>query len=280
MAELLISAADYAFLAQLLRDQCAIILEPGKEYLLRNRLTPILQRHQLADLKQLVERLRGPNAAGLKREIVEAMVTTETSFFRDVRPFETLRKTVIPELIERRRADRRLRIWCAASSSGQEPYSLALLLREYFPELDSWNVTLMATDISEEMLKRCRAGRYSQLEVNRGLPTPLLLKWFRQDGGHWQIDERLRSAVAFSPLNLAGSWPPMGTWDIVLIRNVMIYFELDVKRSILGRIARMLAKDGFLILGGTETTLNLDDSFRAVEALKSGFYQLKSEKPQ
>ncbi len=276
MVEWLISAGDYAFLAQLLRDQCALVLEPGKEYLLRNRLAPIVQRHQLADLKQLVERLRGPNAAGLKREIVEAMVTTETSFFRDVRPFDMLRKTVIPELIERRRGERRLRIWCAASSSGQEPYSLAMLLREYFPELDSWNVTLLATDISEEMLKRCRAGRYSQLEVNRGLPTPLLLKWFRQESGQWEIDERLRLAVTFSPLNLAGPWPPMGIWDIVLIRNVMIYFEPDVKRSILSRIARMLAKDGYLILGGTETTLNLDDSYRAVEALKAGFYQLRT----
>jgi chemotaxis protein methyltransferase CheR len=276
VVEWLISAGDYAFLAQLLRDQCALVLEPGKEYLLRNRLAPIVQRHQLADLKQLVERLRGPNAAGLKREIVEAMVTTETSFFRDVRPFDMLRKTVIPELIERRRGERRLRIWCAASSSGQEPYSLAMLLREYFPELDSWNVTLLATDISEEMLKRCRAGRYSQLEVNRGLPTPLLLKWFRQESGQWEIDERLRLAVTFSPLNLAGPWPPMGIWDIVLIRNVMIYFEPDVKRSILSRIARMLAKDGYLILGGTETTLNLDDSYRAVEALKAGFYQLRT----
>lgn len=276
MVEWLISAGDYAFLAQLLRDQCALVLEPGKEYLLRNRLAPIVQRHQLADLKQLVERLRGPNAAGLKREIVEAMVTTETSFFRDVRPFDMLRKTVIPELIERRRGERRLRIWCAASSSGQEPYSLAMLLREYFPELDSWNVTLLATDISEEMLKRCRAGRYSQLEVNRGLPTPLLLKWFRQESGQWELDERLRLAVTFSPLNLAGPWPPMGIWDIVLIRNVMIYFEPDVKRSILSRIARMLAKDGYLILGGTETTLNLDDSYRAVEALKAGFYQLRT----
>lgn len=276
MVDWLISAADYAFLAQLLRDQCALVLEPGKDYLLRNRLAPIVQRHQLADLKQLVERLRGPNAAGLKREIVEAMVTTETSFFRDVRPFDTLRKTVIPELIERRRGERRLRIWCAASSSGQEPYSLAMLLREYFPELDSWNVTLLATDISEEMLKRCRAGRYTQLEVNRGLPTPLLLKWFRQESGQWEIDERLRSAVTFSPLNLAGLWPPMGIWDIVLIRNVMIYFEPDVKRLILSRIARMLAKDGYLILGGTETTLNLDDSYRAVEALKAGFYQLRT----
>ena len=276
MVDWLISAADYAFLAQLLRDQCALVLEPGKDYLLRNRLAPIVQRHQLADLKQLVERLRGPNAAGLKREIVEAMVTTETSFFRDVRPFDTLRKTVIPELIERRRGERRLRIWCAASSSGQEPYSLAMLLREYFPELDSWNVTLLATDISEEMLKRCRAGRYTQLEVNRGLPTPLLLKWFRQESGQWEIDERLWSAVTFSPLNLAGLWPPMGIWDIVLIRNVMIYFEPDVKRLILSRIARMLAKDGYLILGGTETTLNLDDSYRAVEALKAGFYQLRT----
>jgi chemotaxis protein methyltransferase CheR len=187
-----------------------------------------------------------------------------------------LKKAIIPELIERRGARRQLNIWCAASSSGQEPYSIAILLHEYFPELSTWRVNLTATDISRGMLERSRAGRYSQLEVNRGLPTPLLLKWFRQEGASWCIDDRLRRAVAFAPLNLAQPWPPMPAWDLIVLRNVMIYFDNDVKRSILDRVARVLDRDGYLLLGGVETTLNLSDSFYRVEALRTGFYRLKT----
>jgi len=203
------------------------------------------------------------------------MVTTETSFFRDIHPFETLKKTVLPQLIELRQRQRQLNIWCAASSSGQEPYSIALLLKEYFPELHSWRINLTATDISQEMLQRSRAGRYSQMEVNRGLPTTLLLKWFRQEGASWQLDEQIRSTINFTHLNLARPWPAMPQWDIVFLRNVMIYFDNDVKKSILGQVSQVLCKDGYLLLGGAETTLSLDDSFYRIESLKSGFYQLK-----
>jgi chemotaxis protein methyltransferase CheR len=205
------------------------------------------------------------------------MVTTETSFFRDIHPFETLKKTVLPELIACRSRTEQLNIWCAASSSGQEPYSLAILLHEYFPELARWRITISATDISQPMLQRSQAGSYSQVEVNRGLPTPLLLRWFRQDGAQWRLDERIRRAVTFSQLNLIQpSWPAMPEWDLVLLRNVMIYFETDVKRAILGRVARVLSPGGFLLLGGAETTLNLNEQFYRDEALKSGFYRLKS----
>ena len=155
------------------------------------------QRHGLAGIDQLVKRLRDTSDSSLVTEVVEAMVTTETSFFRDIHPFETLKKIVLPKLIELRRPQRQLNIWCAASSSGQEPYSIAMLLKEYFPELAGWRINLTATDISHEMLQRSRAGRYSQLEVNRGLPTALLLKWFRQEGGVWQIDEQIRSMMTF-----------------------------------------------------------------------------------
>jgi chemotaxis protein methyltransferase CheR len=275
VADLAISAADYDFVARLLRERCALVLEPGKEYLIKSRLTPLAHRHRLTGIGQLFERLREPASSGLVTEVVEAMVTTETSFFRDIHPFETLKKTVLPTLIEARRNQRKLNIWCAASSSGQEPYSIAILLKEYFPELGDWRINLSATDISQEMLARSRAGRYSQIEVNRGLPTPLLLKWFRQEGGSWLLDEQVRSTVNFSQLNLAEPWPAMPKWDLIFLRNVMIYFDVDVKKVILGRVARVLADDGYLILGGAETTLNLHDSFERVPSLISGFYVLR-----
>lgn len=276
MAEPLITPSTFELLSRMLHQQCGLVLESGKEYLVRQRLTPILARHQLKNFEQLLVAIReGSGNTAILTEVVEAMVTTETSFFRDFHPFETLRKTVLPMLIEQRRARRQLNIWCAASSSGQEPYSIALLLREYFPELESWRLCFSATDVSREMLTRCRTGRYSQLEVNRGLPTPLLLKWFKQEGATWQIDERIRTTPAFSQLNLTQPWPAMPNWDLVLMRNVMIYFDPPAKSAILTRIARVLAKDGYLILGGAETTLNLHEGFQRVESLKTGFYQLK-----
>lgn len=270
---------DFALIAKLVRDECGLILEPGKEYLVRARLTPLAHKHGADSLRALIGRLRTPVRSPLVTEVVEAMVTTETSFFRDVHPFEALRHDVLPRLIERRRNVRRLNVWCAASSSGQEPYSFALLLKEFFPELDTWYVNLTATDVSQEMLQRSRAGRYSQIEVNRGLPTHLLLKWFRQEGVTWQLDERVRGAITFSQLNLTTPWPAMPSWDLILMRNVMIYFDVEVKKTILGRAARVLSPDGYLLLGGTETTLNLDDSYQRVESQKSVFYQLKSAPP-
>lgn len=275
VADLVVSAADYDFVATLLRERCALVLEPGKEYLIKSRLTPLAQRHGMESIGKLLERLRERSGSGLVTEVVEAMVTTETSFFRDIHPFETLKKIVLPKVIDARGTLRQLNIWCAASSSGQEPYSVAILLKEYFPELAGWRINLSATDISQEMLTRSRAGRYSQVEVNRGLPTPLLLKWFRQEAGSWQLDEQIRGMINFTQLNLAQPWPAMPRWDLVFLRNVMIYFDVHVKKEILGRVSRVLSPDGYLLLGGAETTLNLDDSFQRVETLKSGFYQLK-----
>lgn len=274
MVDSSLSAEDFAFVCHLLRQRCALVLEPGKEYLVKSRLVPLAQRYGLSGLNQLIDKLRSGDA-GLITEAVEAMVTTETSFFRDIHPFETLRTTILPQLIAARRPQRQLNIWFAASSSGQEPYSVAILLKEWFPELSSWRLNLSGTDISNEMLQRCRAGRYSQVEVNRGLPTPLLLKWFQQEGAYWQLHEQIRNMVSFSPLNLAQPWPAMPKWDLVLLRNVMIYFDNDIKKAILGRVGRVLEKDGYLLLGGAETTLSLDDSFYRVESLKTGYYQLK-----
>jgi chemotaxis protein methyltransferase CheR len=242
--------------------------------MVESRLAPMVARLKLGSIGELVTKLRAPLANGLQAQVVEAMVTTETSFFRDLAPFETLRKVVIPELMRNRAEERRLYIWCAASSSGQEPYSLAMMLREHFPELLNWKLTLLATDISRDILARAREGKYLQIEVNRGLPATLLVKYFQQQGTMWQLNPTIRGMVEFREMNLAQPWPVLPRMDLVLLRNVMIYFENDTKKEILGRVARLLRPDGYLILGGAETTLHLDDSYRRVEHLKSGFYQL------
>ena len=268
---------EFASVATLLRERSAIAIEPGKEYLVDSRLLPVAKRHGLASVSEFIAKLRVPGTYGLADEVVEAMVTTETSFFRDVQPFDTLRKTVLPELIAARRSERKLAIWCAAASSGQEPYTIAIILREWFPELATWEITFQATDISKTMLARCREGVFSQIEVNRGLPAALLVKWFKQDGSRWRIDDRLRSMIAFKPLNLAELWPPMPAFDLIFLRNVMIYFEIETKREILRKMARALRPDGRLVLGGSETTLNLSDSFQREESLKGGFYRLVSK---
>jgi chemotaxis protein methyltransferase CheR len=265
---------DFDMIRKLLHDRSAILLDSDKQYLVESRLAPILRQRNLGSIGELVAQLRSDPGNGLCRQIVEAMVTTESSFFRDHHPFEALRKVAVPDLISRRREERRLNIWCAASSHGQEPYSTAIMLREHFPELASWNVSLMASDISREVLARARAGRYNQIEVNRGLPAALLLKHFEQHGTDWQLKLPIRNMVDFQELNLARPWPPLPRMDLVLIRNVMIYFDVETKKGILARLASLLRPDGYLVLGGAETTINLNGSFRRVEPLNGGLYQL------
>jgi chemotaxis protein methyltransferase CheR len=273
------TAQDFQVICKLLQERSAIVLEAGKEYLVETRLAPIMHELQLNSIAELIAQLRCQPGNGLYRQVVEAMVTTESSFFRDHHPFEDLRKVVIPDLIERRRDERRLHIWCAASSTGQEPYSLALLIREHFPQLVGWRISLLASDLSRQVLDRARAGRYRQIEVNRGLPAALLVKYFEQHGTDWQLKPAIRSMVDFQEINLAQAWPALPRLDLVLIRNVMIYFDVETKKAILGRLSRVLRPDGYLLLGGAETTFNLDDSYCRVLALKSGFYQLAGSSP-
>jgi chemotaxis protein methyltransferase CheR len=268
------TAQDFEFVCRLVRDRSAIVLEPGKEYLVEGRLNPLARQLGLGSISGLVGQLRANPDNGLAGRVVEAMATTETTFFRDHHPFETLRTAVLPDLIRQRGDERRLDVWCAACSTGQEPYSLAILLREHFPNLAGWQVNILATDLSGEALGRARDGRYTQFEVNRGLPAALLVKYFRQHGAVWELSEDVRKAVEFRELNLARPWPPLPRMDVILLRNVMIYFDLETKKAILDRAARLLRPGGYLLLGGAETTLNLNDSFRRVEALKGGFYQL------
>jgi len=269
---------DFETVRRLLLERSAIVLEPGKEYLVESRLDSLVRELKLNSLEELIARLRTGPDNGLHRQIVEAMVTTESSFFRDHVPFEALRKTIMPDLIEHRRGERSLNIWCAASSTGQEPYSVALLLREHFPELITWKISLMASDISRAALARASEGLYNQIEVNRGLPATLLVKYFEQHGTHWQLKASIRSMVAFQEINLAQHWPALPRMDLILIRNVMIYFDVDAKKTILRKVSNLLKPDGYLLLGGAETTFNLDESYHRVEPLKAGFYQLVSTK--
>jgi chemotaxis protein methyltransferase CheR len=267
---------DFEYVCRLVRDRSGIVLETGKEYLVDARLTPVARQCDLASVSELVGRLRAGPDNGLTTRVVEAMVTTETSFFRDLHPFNTLRTTVLPDLFRRRRDERRLSVWFAACSTGQEPYSFALMIREYFPEFIGWRLELLATDISAETLARARTGVYNQIEVNRGLPATLLVKYFRQHGANWELSEVVRRMVEFREMNLTRPWPVLPRMDLIFLRNVMIYFDVDTKKGILNRIARVMRSDGYLLLGGAETTLNLNDSIRRVEHLKGGFYQLVS----
>jgi chemotaxis protein methyltransferase CheR len=265
---------DFTFVQNLLLEHSAVVLEPGKQYLVETRLAPMVRQLNLDSLSDLIGMLRTGANKALYPRIVEAMVTTETSFFRDHNPFEALRKKVLPDLIQRRGQERTLSIWCAASSTGQEPYSVAILIREHFPELADWKVTLIASDLSREVLARAQEGRYNQIEVNRGMPASLLVKYFDQHGASWQLKPEIRSMVKFQELNLARPWPFLPRMDLVMLRNVMIYFDVETKKSILSSVARLLKPDGYLLLGGAETTINLVESFRRLEHLKSGFYQL------
>ena len=265
---------EFDVIRKLLLERSAIDLEDGKQYLVEARLTPLARQLDLKSLGELIARMRSEPGDGLSRRIIEAMVTTESSFFRDHHPFEALRSVALPELIKRRRNVRRLNIWCAAASSGQEPYSVAILLREHFAELADWKTALLASDISREALARAREGRYKQIEVNRGLPAGLLVKYFEQHGTEWKLKPAIRATVTFQEINLAQPWPMLPPMDLILLRNVMIYFNVATKKLILTQLARLLRPDGYLLLGGAETTLNLCDSFRRVEPIKAGFYQL------
>jgi chemotaxis protein methyltransferase CheR len=267
-----LAAPDFDYIAQLVHRRSAIVLEPGKEYLAESRLESIARDHGLASVGELVSNMRN-GKLDLSDAVVDAMTTNETSFFRDAHPFNAFRDSVLPELIEARRVARAITIWCGACSSGQEPYSLAMIIREHFPELASWQVRIIATDISPSMLQRTREGRFSQLEVNRGLPAPMLVKHFTRDGMHWVVNDDLKQMVSAQYLNLNERWPVMPPLDLVFMRNVLIYFDVPTKQQILAKVRQQLRPDGLLLLGGAETTMNLDANFERVSHGRSTWYR-------
>ena len=266
-----LEVASFEAVPQIVFADAGIVIDAGKEYLVESRLAPIVRKEGLASIDVLVQSARGKTSE-LRRKIVDAMTTNETTFFRDSDPFEYLASSVLPGLIQARKVSRQLRIWYAAASTGQEPYSVSMQLREQFPEIASWRIVQHATDLSRPALDRARAGRYSQVEINRGLPAKLLVKYFDKRGLEWELKEDIRRMVTFQEMNLNTAWPAMETFDIVFVRNVMIYFDLEAKKRILGNIHRMLAPDGYLFLGAAETTLNLDERFKRSDKGRAGCY--------
>jgi chemotaxis protein methyltransferase CheR len=263
--------SDYDFLRKMLKARSGLVLAAEKHYLVESRLMPIARKHGLFNLTGLVAKLKGPDAEALTVEVVEAMTTNESFFFRDKLPFEHFRDAIMPALMAARGPSRRIRIWCAAAATGQEPYSLAISLKEMGKELKGWRVEILATDISNEVLEKAKSGIYTQFEVQRGLPALLLIKYFSQVGETWQIAPEIRGMVKFMPLNLLDDFSHLGRFDLVFCRNVLIYFDQPTKSAVLDRIADVSERDGFLALGGAETVVGLTNRFKLI-ADKRGLY--------
>ena len=269
----MISRADYEYLGRLLQENSGLYLGEGKEYLVEARLGPVAACLGFATLEELVRSLRAAPQPGVVKQVCEAMTTGESLFFRDGAPFTLLRDRVLPDLLEARRATRRLRIWCAAASTGQEPYSVAMTLASLVPPLDGWRVEILATDYSRAAVARARAGVYSHFEVQRGLPVAMLLRHFRQRGDDWQISEEMRRAVTFREANLLDGFAGTGPWDLVFCRNVLIYFDVPTKRDVLERLSRVVAPDGYLFLGAAETAVGLTEAVARVHSLPASIYR-------
>ena len=252
---------DYEFLRKFLKERSGLDLSSDKQYLVESRLIPLARRAGLPGITELVQKIKG-GSDPLTAEVVEAMTTNETFFFRDKIPFDHLREAVIPELLKARASRRSLRIWCAASSTGQEPYSIAMCLKEIGPALAGWRVEILATDLSQAVLEKSRAGVFSQFEVQRGLPIQMLVKYFSQVGELWQLNADIRAMIQHRQLNLLQDFSHLGTFDVIFCRNVLIYFDQDAKIGIFERLARMLEPDGVLALGAAESVVGISDAFK------------------
>lgn len=253
--------ADFELYKSLLHEKSGLVITPDKSYLLDSRLTPIAKKWNYPTLEMMTLQLRAIPDPKLVKDIVEAMTTNETSFFRDTKPFTLFQETLLPHMIQNRVARKKVRIWCAACSSGQEPYSLSMILKDKEAQLKGWQFEIVATDLSEDILAQARKGLYSQFEVQRGLPIQYLMKYFTQTGEAWQLKDEIMNMVKFSTFNLLDDMSRMGQFDIIFCRNVLIYFDEKNKAQILGRIEKQLDKDGFLLLGGAETVLGITDKF-------------------
>ena len=263
----------FEYICNLVRDKSAIVLEPSKTYLVESRLNPVARANGLASIEDLVDALRKPNSTKLTQAVIEAMTTNETSFFRDLHPFDALKTSILPTLLAARSRERVLNIWSNACSSGQEVYTIAMVLKENFPELGGWKVRLIASDLSTQILDKAREGIFNQTEVNRGLPLPMLLKYFQKNGLTWQIKEDVRKMVEFRQVNLVESFPQLPPMDIVFLRNVLIYFAPETKRDILTKVKKVMRPDAVLFLGGAETTMNLDVPFQREQVGKATVYK-------
>src|ERR1700726_95886 len=262
---------DYEYLRKLLKDHSGLDLSSDKQYLIESRLLPLSRKVGLSGISELVQKMKG-GSASLISQVVEAMTTNEPFFFRDKVPFDHFRDAIMKEILQARAGRKSVRIWCAAGSTGQEPYSLAMCLKEMGAALAGWRVEILATDLSQEVLEKSKAGIYSQFEVQRGLPIQLLVKYFKQTGELWQINPDIRGMVQHRQLNLLQDFAQLGKFDVIFCRNVLIYFDQETKTNIFGRLARTLEPDGFLVLGAAETVVGLTDDFKPF-ADRRGLYR-------
>ncbi len=269
------NVGDFEYIAELLKQRSGLALTKEKAYLMESRLNPVARKWSFGGFDELVQAVRAGGNEKLMVDVTEAMTTNESFFFRDQRPFDQFKDLVLPHMLEHRAGVKSIRIWSAACSSGQEPYTLAMLLKENAAKLAGWRVEIIATDLSTEILQKAKDGMYSQFEVQRGLPITLLVKYFKQVGDRWEISEDIRSMVKFQPFNLLGSPATLGKFDIVFCRNVLIYFDPETKAKVLDGIAGLMPKDGFLYLGGAETVLGTTDRFQLMPGQR-GVYNLVS----
>lgn len=267
---------DFELISQLLKKRSGLVLSEDKAYLLESRLNPVARKWGLSGFDELAQQVRKSNDEKLLVDITEAMTTNESFFFRDQKPFDQFRDVVLPYLLEHRAAKKSIRIWCAAASSGQEPYTLAMLLKEAQAKLAGWRIEIVGTDISQEILDKAKEGVYSQFEVQRGLPINLLVKYFTQVEDRWQLNDDIRNMVSFKNFNLLNSMSGMGQFDVIFCRNVLIYFDQPTKSQVLDQMSGILANDGFLYLGGAETVLGISDRFLLIPGQR-GIYGLAGE---
>ena len=262
---------EFNYLVRMLKERSGLVIGPDKAYLIENRLVPVARRHGVDSLEALIARLREPGNLNIERDVIEAMTTNESFFFRDKRPFDQFAKVMLPQLIKARSRIKSLRIWSAACAAGQEPYSIAMMLREAAQDLVGWRLEIVATDLSREILSKAKAGLYSQFEVQRGLPIQLLVKYFKQDGDRWRVDAGLRGMVDFREFNLLTDPRGLGRFDVVFCRNVLIYFDHATKARVLERVRSVMADDGYLCLGGAETVLGITDHFKLVAGERGAY---------
>ncbi len=271
-----LSKSDFEYLRILIKQKAGIILEDGKETLVEQRISPLMIQDKIASPEAFVTLLKSNPNHLLHQKFVDVLTTNESFFFRDWYPFEAFRKMVMPDIISKRLKDQKINIWFGASSSGQEPYSIAMLIDQHFPTLANWKINMIGTDLSTEMVRRCKSGRYNQTEVSRGLPAAFLIKYFQKIGGEFVINDAMRAKIDFKQMNLLGNWGPITSdLDVVFLRNVLIYFDLETKRTILKNINNLLKPGGYLFLGAAESTLNLVDCFERVQSEGAMFYKSK-----
>ncbi len=264
---------DFQFMADLLKDRSGLVLNEDKAYLLESRLMPVARAHDIKGVDELIGEIRASKKEDLIVEVTEAMTTNESFFFRDIKPFDLFKDHVLPHIMEKCAAKKSFRIWCAAASNGQEPYSLAMILKEESAKLAGWRYEIVGTDISRQVLEKAKNGLYSQFEVQRGLPITMLVKYFDKADDQWQLKPEIRGMVEYKYFNLLENLAPLGEFDIVFCRNVLIYFDQPTKGKVLDGISRLMPDYGMLFLGGAETVLGVSEKFKPVQGQRGVYEQ-------